>query len=122
MSGIISGVGAPGTVGPASGGKTYAYNALTTLQNVAPANVSRRKITFHNPGAIDILVGPIVAFASATASSPTTLTPTTSNYGGMWRVYANGGTQAFEGEIQGAWQALTSDGTTGKLTVMDSNT
>ena len=117
---IFSGVGAPGTVGPASGGKIYAYNSLTTLATVAPANPSRTQITFHNPGAIDIFVGPVLGFSSLTAAQGT-LTPTTTNYGGTFRVFANGGTLILSGECQGAWQALTSDGTTGKLTVMDSN-
>jgi hypothetical protein len=117
---IFQGVGAPGTVGPASGGKIYAYNALTTLQTVAPANASRVSITFHNPGAIDIFVGPVIGFASLTAAQGT-LTPTTANYGGCFRVFANGGTLVVTGECQGAWQALTSDASTGKLTVMDSN-
>lgn len=120
--GIISGVGSPGTVGPASGGKVYGYNALTTLATVAPANPARRKLTFHNPGTNDILVGPLVAYSAVTATSPTTLTPTTTNYGGCFRVYGNGGTLIVEGECQGAWQALTADGATGHLTVMDSNT
>jgi len=121
MSGPIFGVGSPGTVGPASGGKVYAYNALTTLTTVAPANQSRTKITFHNPGTVDILVSMLTAYTSASASSPSTLTPTTSAYGGCFRIFANGGTLIVDGECQQAWQALTSDGSSGKLTVMDSN-
>lgn len=117
---IFQGVGAPGTVGPASGGKITAFNSLTTLVTVAAANPSRAQITFHNPGAIDILIGPVLGFTSV-GGAQATLTPTTTNYGGCFRVFANGGTLVITGECQGAWQALTSDGTTGKLTVMDSN-
>lgn len=117
---IFQGVGAPGTVGPASGGKIYLFNSLTTLVQVAPANQYRTQILFHNPGAVDIFVGPLLAYASLSAS-PTTLTPTTTNYAGCFRLFANGGTLILTGECQGGWQALTSDGTTGKLTVMDSN-
>lgn len=118
---IFSGVGAPGTVGPASGGKVYGYSALTTLTTVAPANPARTKLTFHNPGTVDIFVSMLTAFTSASAVSPSTLTPTTSAYGGCFRVFGNGGTFIVEGECQQAWQALTSDGTAGQLTVMDSN-
>lgn len=99
----------------ASGGKVYAYNAMTTLVQVVPANPSRRRLTFHNPGPIDIMVGPVVNFNGVT------LVPTTAAYGGCFRVFANGGTLVIEGECTGAWQALTSDASAGILTVMDSN-
>lgn len=113
--GILSGVGGARSFSSASGGKVYAYNAMTTLIQVAPANPTRQKLTFHNPGTVDILVGPVVNYAGAT------LTPTTSAYGGCFRVFSNGGTLVVEGECTGAWQALTSDATAGILTVMDSN-
>lgn len=118
---IISGVGASGSVGPTSGGKVYGYSALTVLQQVVPANQSRAKITFHNPGPVDILVSMLTAFPTVNASSPTTLTPTTAAYGGCFRIYGNGGEKTFSGECQQAWQALTTDGSAGQLTVMDSN-
>lgn len=113
--------GSPLTVSGASGGKVYAYNAITTTPgNVAPANPARQTIIFHNPGTVDIFVGPASAFTSATATTPTTLTPTSSNYGGCFRIFANGGTVQLTGECQGVWQALSASGT-GILTVMDSN-
>lgn len=118
---IISGVGASGSVGPTSGGKVYGYSALTVLQQVVPANPSRAKLTFHNPGPVDILVSMLTAFASIAAVSPTTLVPTTAAYGGCFRVYGNGGTLVVVGECQQAWQALTIDASAGQLTVMDSN-
>lgn len=121
MGRIIGGAGAPLAFSSASGGKIYAYNALTVLQNIAPANPSRQAIRFHNPGPIDILVAPAKAFATVGATAPSTLTPTTTNKGGCFLVFANGGTLDITGECQGAWQALTTDGTTGRLTVMDSN-
>ncbi len=105
----------------ANGGKIYKYDDLTTLVTVAPVNTQRNQIMFHNPGPIDILVGPVLAYVTVAASAPTTLTPTTTNYGGCFRVFANGGSLTIQGECQGAWQALTSDGSAGKLTVMDSN-
>lgn len=118
---ITSGVGASGTVGPASGGKVYGYSALTTLVPVAPANQARTKITFHNPGPVDILVSMVSIMATVAASGRTTLTPTTAAYGGSFRVFGNGGTLIVDGECQLAWQALTVDGTAGQLTVVDSN-
>lgn len=121
--GIIASTGSPLTVGPASGGKIYAYGNLTTTpQVVAPANPSRIQITFHNPGTQDVFVGPASAFASASAASPSTLTPTTTVYGGCFRVYANGGTLILTGECQGQWQALSASGSNNQFTVMDSNT
>lgn len=119
--GIFSGVGASPSTGPTSGGKVYGYSTLTTLVTVAPANQARRKITFHNPGTVDILVSMTQRLSSVSASTLSTFTPTTSAYGGCFRVYANGGEKSIEGECQLAWQALTVDGTSGQLTVVDSN-
>ena len=118
---ITSGVGASPSVGATSGGKTYGYSILTTLVQVAPANQARRKITFHNPGPVDILVSMVSYLSSVTATTLSTFTPTTSAYGGCFRVFGNGGTLEVEGECQLAWQALTTDGTNGQLTVVDTN-
>lgn len=118
---IISGVGASGTVSAASGGKVYGYSALTVLAQVAPANPQRRKITFHNPGPVDILVSMTSILASVSATTVTAFTPTTAAYGGSFRIFANGGSLTVDGECQQAWQALTSDASAGQLTVMDSN-
>lgn len=118
---ITFGVGAAGTVGPASGGKVYGYSTLTTLVTVAPANSARRKITFHNPGAIDVLVSMVSYLATVSAGALSTFTPTTSSYGGCFRIYANGGEKTIEGECQLAWQALSVDGQTAQLTVVDTN-
>lgn len=119
--GTFSGVGASPSVGPTSGGKVYAFSALTTLTQVAPGNPNRRSITFHNPGPVDILVSMVSYYAAQTALSFSTLIPTTAAYGGSFRVYANGGEKTFTGECSLAWQALTVDGSAGQLTVMDSN-
>lgn len=125
----IVGVGAPAAVSSASGGKVYGYNNIDEAAPivVAPANTARRKITFHNPGTNDILIGP--ALINNTVGSPPTtgasvaFSPTDALFGGCWRVYGNGGTLVIEGECQGAWQALAVDtaGSTNPLTVMDSN-
>lgn len=114
--------GSPLTIGPASGGKIYAYNALnTTPVTVAPANQSRQTLIFHNPGDVDIFIAPAAAYTAATGNSPSTLSPTTSALGGCFRVYANGGTLQVSGECQQAWQAFSASGSGKPLTVMDSN-
>lgn len=119
---IVTGPGSPLAFSSASGGKVRAYNAITTAAaTVAPANPSRQKITFHNPGTVDIFIAPTTAFASISATSPVALAPTTSALGGCFRVYGNGGTLEISGECQGAWQAFAASGTTNALTVMDSN-
>lgn len=121
MALVVAGPGASLTFSSASGGKIRAFNNITNAANtqVAAANTSRQKITFHNPGSADIFISPVIALDSN--GSNTTLTPTTSALGGTFRVYANGGTLELAGECQGAWQALAASGTTNPLTVMDSN-
>lgn len=127
MTTLFAGVGSPGSVGPTSGGKVYAYNNLTTTsQTVAPANPARTSITFDNPGTVDIIVAP--AQVQALNTSPTAppgtnqaLTLTTAALGGGYRIYGNGGSRTIAGECQGAWQALAISGTNNPLTVTDSN-
>ncbi len=120
--GITTTPGAPGANSSASGGKVYAFNAINTASNtpVAPANPQRNSITFHNPGANDILVSPTIALNFATGSG-VPLVPTTAALGGGFRVFANGGTLTVTGECQQAWQALALVGSTNAFTVMDSN-
>jgi hypothetical protein len=128
--GIIStGPGSPLAFSSASGGKVYGYNNIDEAAPlvVALANPTRQKITFHNPGTNDILIGPSY-INNTIGSSPTSgariaFAPTDAAFGGCWRVYGNGGTLSIEGECQGAWQALAVDGAgaTNPLTVMDSN-
>ena len=119
---IATGPGSPLAFSSASGGKVYAFNNINETTNtlVAPANTQRQKIMFHNPGSNDIFISPVLV---QTTGSSVTLTPSNAALGGTFRVYANGGTLAVEGECQGAWQALavTGAGTTNPLTVMDSN-
>lgn len=121
---IIGGVGGSQAFSSASGGKVYAYNNISEnapIVTVAPANPSRQKIRFHNPGANDIYVAP--AFVVNTGSN-VALVPSNAALGGCTIVYGNGGTLEITGECQGAWQAFakTGAGATNALTVMDSNT
>ncbi len=118
---ILGGVGGAQVFSSASGGKIYAFNTIsTTPQQVAPANVSRTKITFHNPGDVDIFIAPAVTLSPTTGSN-VTLTPTTSVLGGCWRVFSNGGSLEITGECSGAWQAFSASSSAKPLTVMDSN-
>ena len=126
---ILGGVGASQVFSSASGGKVYGYNNIAEAAPivVAPANPSRAKITFHNPGASDIFIAPSfvqnVLGTSPTNPSNVALALSNAALGGSRRVYGNGGTLEISGECQGAWQALavTGAGATNPLTVMDSN-
>jgi len=128
----ISGVTSP--VGPTSGGKVYAFNNLgTSPEVVAPANSKRTQISFDNPGAVDIIVFPVLVQAlnptwtsgsnldGNTSISSVVLAPTTAALGGGYRIYGNGGSRTITGECQGAWQALAISGSGNPLTVTDSN-
>ena len=127
---ILGGVGAAQTFSAASGGKVYGYNNISesAVILVAPANPSRQKIRFHNPGASDIFIAPqFVQNALGTVPSQPSnvaLTPSNAALGGCTRVFGNGGTLEITGECQGAWQAfaVTGAGGTNALTVIDSNT
>lgn len=129
--GIIStGPGSPLAFSSASGGKVYGYNNIneTNARVVAPANPSRQKITFHNPGASDIYIAPSfvqnVLGTVPTNPSDVALVLTNAALGGSRVVYGNGGTLEITGECQGAFQALskTGAGAANPLTVTDSNT
>lgn len=119
--GIIVGVGAPGTVGSASGGKTYAFNTITNVSNtqVAPASPARKQITFLNPSsAVTIYISMVSQLSQAGVQSA--LTPTTGALGGTIPLLP-GGMVTISGECQLAWQALAASGTTNPLTVLDTN-
>jgi hypothetical protein len=112
---ISTGVGSPGTVSAASGGYTLAFNNLnTTPQSILGLDPQRTKITFHNPGTVDIFVAP--AFVQNTGSD-VALVPSPSALGGCWRVYANGGTLELIGEVQKPFQAFAASSTNNPLTV-----
>ncbi len=118
-------------VGSTSGGKIYAYNNLgTSPEVVAPANVNRASITFHNPGSVNVVVFPVVVQALNTAPTSANgqpnianqaLTPSTAALGGGFMIFANGGQITLTGECQGSWQALATSSTNNPLTVSDSN-
>jgi len=95
----------------------FAFNNIsTTAQVVAQVNPARGAILFHNPGTVDIVVGPsTVNVAGASAN----LALTTGALGGGFRIYANGGTLTLTGNVAGAWQALSVSASGNPLTVMD---
>lgn len=117
---LLRGVGSSGSVGPTSGGKVYAFNNLdaVTPVAVAPANPNRTRISFHNPGTVDVIVFPaLVQTSGSSAANPATVAAK----GGSYLVYANGGERLIEGECQGAWNALAVSAVSNPLTVTDSN-
>jgi hypothetical protein len=119
MTTITTGVGSPGTINIASGGRTYAYNNIsTTPQQVIGANPARQSVTFHNPGTVDIFIAP--SYIQNTGSD-VALTPSNAALGGCYRVYANGGTTVLTGEVQKPYQAFALSGSTNPLTVTGSN-
>lgn len=118
---ISTGPGSPLAFSAASGGKVYAWNTLdaVTPVQVAPANPSRQKIMFHNPGTVDVLIIPQYVVNTGSNVAATT---TVAARGGGFLVYANGGVLTIEGECQNAWYALAVSASGNPLTVMDSNT
>ena len=117
---IIGVVGGSQTFAQASGGKVYAaVNLGPTPTMCAPANVNRQKITFHNPGPVDIFVGPqfVLTFAGSQFANPASVALPA----GSFRILSNGGTLVISGECQGQWNAFSESSTNIGLTVMDSN-
>lgn len=112
---MISASGAQ-VIGPASGGKVTPFNNIsTTPQQVLAGNPQRAKVTFHNPGAQDIIVAPTLQ------ANGQTLTVSTALLGGGFRVFANGGDRVIDGECQTPWQAFSVAGSGLPLTVSESN-
>lgn len=114
---VFTNPGAPGAYNSTNGGKVTGFNAIGNAGPTAllAANPQRVSITFHNPGAQDILVYPTTT-ATGAAQTPTPATP-----GGGFRIFANGGTLVVQGECQQAWAAIAFAGVNQSLTVMESN-
>lgn len=113
------GVGSPGSISFGSGGLLYAYNTLdaVTPVAVAPANAARQRITFHNPGDVDVIVYP--AYKLNTGSNVANF-PTVAAKGGSFLIYANGGSLTLEGgNLAYAWYALAASASGKPLTVLD---
>jgi hypothetical protein len=102
-----------------------AFNNLTTTPiQVAGANPSRSKITFHNvglaAGAVDVIVFPTTVLQGIAGGGSVALAPTTAALGGGFRIFATGGDRVVEGAAaRQAWQALSVSGSGNPLTVME---
>jgi hypothetical protein len=98
-----------------------AFNNISTAPIVvAGVNASRTKITFHNPGGVDIVVFPTTVLQGTPGGGSVTLVPTTALLGGGFRIFANGGEITREGAAaKQAWQALSVTGSGNPLTVME---
>lgn len=99
-----------------------ALNTITTTPTnpVIGGNPRRKKLTFHNPGGVDIVVFPTTVLQNIPGGGSTTLTPTTAALGGGFRAFANGGQIIIEGQAaKQAWQALSVSGSGNPLTIME---
>lgn len=118
MGQITHGVGSPGTVGPASGGRVHAFNDLsTTPEQVLGTSSQRQSIIFHNPGTVDIFIAPAFVVVN---NSDVALVPSISALGGCVRVFANGGSLVISGECQKPWQAFAASASNNPLTIIES--
>lgn len=112
---IFSGVGSPGTINSASGGKLTASNSIGTIgAQVLAANPSRVKVTFHNPGTNNIFVYPTINVAGGSN------TPSNASPGGAFQIFP-GSLLTIDGECQTAWGAFSNTGSSNPLTIMESN-
>jgi hypothetical protein len=110
-------LGGSGAIGPTSGGKTTAVNNVSTVNaQVIGPNPNRVRITFHNPGLVDILVAMVRDVNGAV------LAPTFTSRGGSFLIFANGGEKAFDGECQLAFNAVAASGAANPLTIVETNT
>lgn len=96
---------------------TAVNNIGTSPGQVIGANGSRTQITFHNPGAVDIIVFPTQVLINGANS---TLTPSLGALGGGFRIFANGGDRTIKAPAAcQAWQALSASGSGNPLTIME---
>jgi hypothetical protein len=109
-------IGGAGGIGPTSGGKVTPINTVgATFTQVIGQNPSRATISFHNPGTVNLLVGPMMT-ATGAPNTPTAAAP-----GGAYLLYP-GGVIQLDGECQNAYGALAASGGGNPLTITESNT
>lgn len=101
-----------------------ANSVVTAFNNIGSSQASvvyagsdsSVQVTFHNPGAVDLILAPTTQLVAG-ASTPLTIS-NPSTYGGGFRVFANGGTLTIGGQAaRQAWQALAVSGSGNSLTV-----
>ncbi len=95
-------------------------NVGTSPAQIIGVNPNRKKITFHNPGTVDVVVFPLTVLQNTPGGASVPLVPTTLALGGGFRVFGNGGEIAREGQAaKQGWQALSVSGGGNPLTVME---
>jgi hypothetical protein len=95
-------------------------NIGTSPVSIISASPTRKKLTFHAPGANDIIVFPTTVLAGTPGGGSITLAPSLAALGGGFRIFANGGLTTIEGRIaRQAWQALSVAGANQPLTVTE---
>jgi|SRR5580700_6270293 hypothetical protein len=98
----------------ASSGNVSASNAIgTSFTQVIASNPNRRRITFHNPGTINLYVGPMVLSSGAPNA------PTLSLLAGVFIVLP-GSDRIVDGACQTAWGAMASTGGANSITISES--
>jgi hypothetical protein len=113
MATIVTGVGSPGTISTATGGKVSGATVGTVGAQVIAGNPARQSIIFHNPGTTNVSVYPLLNATGGTNS------PSSGNPAGSFQVLP-GGLITITGECQGAWGAWGASATN-YLTIMQSN-
>lgn len=102
------------TITPALSGGTLGFSLGTAPTVLLNANTQVQKVTFHNPGTIDILV------CQATDANGNALVPGAN--GGSWRIFP-GGLLIFTGNGAGAgWLGVAASESGNPLTVAVSQT
>ena len=98
-----------------------AFNTISTTPiTVIGINAGRGKITFHNPGTVDIVVFPLTVLLGTPGGGSVSLAPTTSALGGGFRVFANGGQIVLSGQAaKQGFQALSVSASGNPLTIME---
>jgi hypothetical protein len=99
----------------ASMGSTLGLNNVgTTGAQVIPFDPGRRTIVFANPNASVTIYVYQLTDLNGHALAPTNASP-----GGAWPIFA-GAIATFTGDVQGAWGAFASTGSTNSISIMSS--
>jgi hypothetical protein len=113
MGQIFWGVGSPGTVSTATGGKVSGATVGTVGAQVIAGNAARVSISFENPGSGSLFVYPVTNAAGAPN------TPSNANPAGSF-VVMPGAMLTISGECQLAWGSFAANASS-PLTIMESN-
>lgn len=101
-------------ISPAINGGTLGASLDTASAQVLAADAQRQKVTFHNPGTVDLFV------CQATDANGGALTAGANP--GSWRIYP-GGLMTFTGNgVAGAWLGAAASGSGNPLSIATSQT